>query len=246
MPPKTAGRFGPVVYAAWRGSSLGEIVETLEYRLMFRMIGPLADRSVLDVGCGDGTFALACAETGTARVAACDADPRMIVRARDQAERHGVPLSLAVATAQSLPFADASFDVVTCVTVLTFIADPLPVLREIARVLRPGGRLLIGDLNRWSVWAARRWLRGWFGAALWRSARFRDIRRLTALSRAAGLDVEAVGRAIYFPPVTALARVMASLDPSLGRIGAPAAAFVAVLATKAGDDRTGPPPAIPG
>jgi 2-polyprenyl-3-methyl-5-hydroxy-6-metoxy-1,4-benzoquinol methylase len=59
-----AGQFGPEVYAAWRTSSLGEITEALEHRLIFRLTGSLQDCDVLDVGCGDGTLALRIAANG--------------------------------------------------------------------------------------------------------------------------------------------------------------------------------------
>ena len=141
-------------------------------------------------------------------------------------------LDLAVASALALPFPDNSFDVVTCITVLTFVADPAAAIREMARVLRPGGRLVIGDLNRWSVWAARRRIRGWLGAQLWRAAQFRTARELTALTRRAGLQPGSVRGAIFFPPWTAAARWMAPADARLGMVTTLGAAFVAVQAGK--------------
>ena len=57
-------------------------------------------------------------------------------------------------------------------------------LREIARVLNPGGRLVIGDLGKWSLWAASRRIRGWYGAEMWRAARFRSAGELRRLIRA--------------------------------------------------------------
>ena len=71
----------------------------------------------------------------------------MVVRARARAVRSTAGINLAVARSQTLPYADHSFDVVTCITVLTFIPDAGVAIREMARVLRPGGRLVIGDLH---------------------------------------------------------------------------------------------------
>ena len=119
-----AGQFGPDGYAAWRGSSLGEITEALEHRLILRLAGPLQDRSMLDVGCGDGTLAVVSARNGATRVAGCDPDPRMISRARERAMRDDIRIDLAVARSQALPFPDSSFDVVTCITVLSFVRTP--------------------------------------------------------------------------------------------------------------------------
>jgi len=228
-----AGQFGPDVYAAWRVSSLGEITETLEHCLILRLAGPLRDRSVLDVGCGDGTLALVSARNGAARISGCDLDPRMVAQARARAMREGMNIDLAVARSQALPFPDNTFDVVTCITVLAFIPDADTAIQEMARVLRPGGRLVIGDLGKWSLWAARRRIRGWFGAKMWRAARFRTAKELAAMAEKAGLIVGSVKGAIFFPPWTGLARRMARFDPPLGEITTLGAAFVAVQATKA-------------
>ena len=212
-----AGRFGPDVYATWRRSSLGEITEALEHRLILRLAGKLEGQSVLDVGCGDGTLARIAARHGTILVVGCDPDPRMIARAAAPAARGEAGVGLAVARAQALPFADGSFDVVTCIAVLAFVPDTAAAIAEMARVLRPGGRLVIGDLGRWSYWAARRRIRGWLGAELWRGARFRGAGALARMVRRAGLVVGAVNGAIFYPPWTVLARRMAPLDPAAGR-----------------------------
>ena len=212
--------------------SPGEITEALERRLIFRLAGPLRGRSVLDVGCGDGTLALACAALDATAVCGCDPDPRMIADARARAACDGAAVDFAVAHAEALPYADGSFDVVTCITVLTFVPRADAAIAEIARVMRPGGRLVIGDLGRWSSWAARRRIRGWFGAKLWRSARFRTAGELAGLIQTAGLTVETAAGAIFYPPSVTLARLMARFDPALGRATTVGAAFVAVQGRK--------------
>lgn len=237
MPDKTdqaarTGQFGPVVYADWRDSSLGEITEALEHRLIFRLTGPLGGKSVLDAGCGDGTLARTAIREGAARVCGCDLDPRMVGKARATASRDGMPIDLAVARLQALPFPDNTFDVVTCITVLAFVPDAIQAVREMARVLRPGGCLVIGDLGKWSLWAARRRVRGWFGAKMWRTAKFRTAKEMAGLTEAAGLTTGSVKGAIFYPPSTMLARLIAPFDSTLGEITTLGAAFVAIHATK--------------
>jgi len=233
-PVAPAGQFGPDVYATWRASSLGEIVEALEHRLLLRLAGDLQGRAALDVGCGDGTLARALAGAGgAALVSGCDIDPRMIARAAGRTAQPGATVRYIVADATHLPFADASFDVVTVVTVLAFVANAEGAVREMARVLRPGGRLVIGELGRWNLWAARRRVRGWLGASIWRTATFRTAAGLHRLARAAQLDVEQVAGAIFFPPWLPLARRLASYDAALGDRTTLGAAFVAMQCRKA-------------
>ena len=73
-----------------------------------------------------------------------------------------------VGEAASIPFDLERFDVVVAVTILCFVANAAPVFRDISRVLRPGGILVIGELGKWSLWAAARRVRAWFGSPLWR------------------------------------------------------------------------------
>jgi ubiquinone/menaquinone biosynthesis C-methylase UbiE len=100
----------------------------------------------LDVGCGTGFFALLLAELGH-RVVGVDAVEEMLDRARAKARAAGLAVDLQRADAHALPFAHASFDLVIERHVLWTLADPSGALREWARVLRPGGRLVLVEGN---------------------------------------------------------------------------------------------------
>jgi SAM-dependent methyltransferase len=102
--------------------------------------------SVLDVGCGEGYLLRKAARRASL---ALGVD---VVERRVRASRDGLadsrrsrcrPIELAVADGQRLPFADASFDRIICTEMLEHVADAQLALRELARVLRPGGRLAI-------------------------------------------------------------------------------------------------------
>ncbi len=218
-------------YARWRASTLGRITERVETRLVSALAGDLHDRRVLDVGTGDGTYAIAAA-LGGADVSALDPQAAMLARAAERAAARGVTLDLHEGRVEAMPFADASFDVVIAVTVLCFVPDPAHALREMARVLAPGGRLVLGELARYSSWAAERRVRGWLGARTWRRARFSSRRDLCGLARGAGLTVLDLRGAVFFPPSGLAARVMAPLDPTLSRLRAPGPAFLALAAVK--------------
>lgn len=100
-------------------------------------------RSILDVGSGAGQIAkhlLKYADSG-ASVTCFDISFEMLRRARNRLQSD-VPRNL-VADLAHLPFADGSFDCITCGYVLEHLPDPRPGLAELARVLAPGGRMLL-------------------------------------------------------------------------------------------------------
>jgi ubiquinone/menaquinone biosynthesis C-methylase UbiE len=108
----------------------------------------------LDVGCGPGQIPIMMAKRWPQlRIAAIDAAPAMIDQARKDAAAAGVDIGFEVLRIgpegmARLPYADASFDLVTCNSTLHHLADPLQAFDEIARVARPEGAVLIRDLSR--------------------------------------------------------------------------------------------------
>ena len=219
----------PVDYQKWRGTTLGSITERRELELILGMVGELGGRRVLDVGCGDGTYALAAAERG-AIVAGVDIAPEMIRAAEAKAVQRGLDIDFRVGSATALPFDDGAFDVVIAVTLLCLVSDPDGALAECVRVTAPGGRVVIGELGRWSIWAVSRRLRGWLGSPTWRTARFWTARRLGKLMSAVGLVVNRVEGAVYYPPVALAARLLTPLDRVPARYTTVGAAFIAVAA----------------
>jgi len=221
----------PSAYETWRASPLGSITERVEMRLALEMAGPLAGKRVLDVGTGDGTYAIEAASRG-ATVVALDSSQAMLAAAQVRAKKRGVCLELRAGMVEDLPFKTASFDVIIAVTVLCFVRDVESAFDELSRVLVPGGRLVIGELGRWSVWAAKRRIQSFGRQTLWSTAHFWTAGELRRRLIAAGLQVEAVHGAVYFPPVASVARVMAPLETVLSNLGTPGAAFLCAVGRK--------------
>ena len=228
------GQIGPKAYDAWRATLLGRVTEAIERRLLLELMGELRDARILDAGCGDGALVCAAAARG-ADATGLDPDPAMLAAARMRAGGAHVQAEFVEGRIEQIPFADASFDVVVAVTVLCFLTDASQAVCEMARVLRPGGRLVLGELGRCSFWAMIRRVRGWRGAETWKAARFRTAGELRTLAESAGLSVTVIRGAVYYPPIGTLARVLAPFDPWLGRVTTFGAAFVALQALAAGD-----------
>jgi ubiquinone/menaquinone biosynthesis C-methylase UbiE len=127
----------PVVREAWRRLLLPEL--------------PPAPALVADLGCGTGSLSCLLAEEGH-QVRGIDLAPRMVEAARAKAVRAGVDISFQVGDAAAPPWPDASVDVVLARHVLWALGDPDAAVARWARLLRPGGRLVLVE-GRWHTGA---------------------------------------------------------------------------------------------
>jgi SAM-dependent methyltransferase len=123
-----------------------DFLELMGRRLAFDRV-----QDVLDVGCGVGHWGqlLAHVLPRTARVQGVDRDPVWVEEANSRAAARNLAdrFSYQVSVAEKLPFADATFDLVTCQTVLIHMPDPGIVVDEMIRVARPGGLVLAAEPN---------------------------------------------------------------------------------------------------
>ena len=103
-------------------------------------LAPRPGERWLDVATGTGPVAIRAARAG-ADVTAIDIAPRMIATARRLAAQAAVRIRFDLGDAERLPYADATFDVVSSAQGVVFALDPHAAARELARVCRPGGRL---------------------------------------------------------------------------------------------------------
>lgn len=107
--------------------------------------------TVLDVGCGTGTLAIAAKRRVGARgaVYGIDASPEMIARATSKARKAGLDVAFKNAMVEALPFSDGSFDVVLSTLMLHHLPSKAreACALEVRRVLKPGGRALVVDFG---------------------------------------------------------------------------------------------------
>jgi len=107
---------------------------------------------VLEVGCGPGVITAAMARKGFC-VSAIDSVPEMVERTRANAQQAGLGSQVfaRVGNIESLPFADATFELVMVIGVSEWLVSLTRPLAEIFRVLRPGGHLIISADNNWPL-----------------------------------------------------------------------------------------------
>lgn len=154
--PKHAGRNTPLMRPPRRGPRSSEVVSIDLEELDVRP----GDR-VLDLGCGSGRFSLPMLKRGY-RMVSADLDEPRLKLFHELAHKDNLEGRPTRSDAANLAFETACFDAVVCREMLERIADPAPVMDEIRRVLRPGGRLCIivpsSHTERWFQWVNPEWL----------------------------------------------------------------------------------------
>jgi SAM-dependent methyltransferase len=142
-------------YRAWSSSydEPGNPIVALEQPVVWSLLDSLAPGRALDAACGTGRHARRLVELGH-QVLGVDLTPEMLEQAAADLPR----ASFLAADLRAIPAADQHFDVVVCGLALSHLADLRAGVAELARVLRPGGRLVVSILHPFQIqlgWHAR-------------------------------------------------------------------------------------------
>lgn len=114
---------------------------------MLRYMGDVRGKSILDLGCGEGGYSRRLAAAG-ASVTAVDCSEAALRYAEQQARREGLSIAHHLRNSNDLfGIPDVSFDLVLCSMMLMDVEDLAGTLREIVRVLKPGGRVYVSMLH---------------------------------------------------------------------------------------------------
>jgi ubiquinone/menaquinone biosynthesis C-methylase UbiE len=154
-------QFGPSAEKYARAAYFNGVSGSL--RALIEVTQPQPDWRVLDIATGGGHCAFAFAPL-VREVVATDVTPEMLVAAAAVAKERGLTnITFEPADAEALPFEDASFDLVTCRIAAHHFSDPGQAVREMARVVKPGGlvglidpivpygRAVADEINAWDV-----------------------------------------------------------------------------------------------
>lgn len=157
-PLRRFGAFAAEQAQAWGAAPWEHVGEqnAPSHDRLVECLAPQPGERWLDVATGVGGVAIRAARAGAA-VTGVDLAPALVERADELAVQAGVPATFAVGNAERLPYEDMSFDVVSSAFGLIFATDHRATAAELARVLRPGGRVGLTTIHPESP-----------GAAMWR------------------------------------------------------------------------------
>lgn len=134
--------------AKWYAANTGEMMQQY-VDLAKRVAGQLDKGSrVLEVAPGPGYFCIELAKLGQYSVTGMDLSRTFVKMAAEKAARAGVRVQFVEGSASDMPFPKESFDYLLCRAAFKNFADPVGALKEMCRVLRPGGTALLIDLSR--------------------------------------------------------------------------------------------------
>ncbi len=180
-------------YDKWYVTPIGKYVDDTEKEQVFSL-WQTKKGLVLDLGCGTGNYTLELIKRQI-KVIGLDASFSMLLLARKK-----LPSAYHVqADALFLPFKDNLFDGVLSITLFEFLSSPQTVLREVYRILKPGGEVVIGTMNTFSLWFLFKRLKTLFTETAYRYARFYTINQLKKLLKKTGFKNIKTRGVIYLP-----------------------------------------------
>ncbi len=183
-------------YDDWYELPIGRLADEIESEHLLRLLSVIKGMRILDVGTGTGNFALQLAERGAEATAIDISDP-MLAEAEKKAKEKNLSVRFKKMDAADLAFPDGTFDAAVAVTTLEFVASSEDVYAEMKRVVRPGGGIVIGAINRSSDWGRFYRSRKMQEETVFGHARFFTKEELVHLDESA---VEEVGECLFVPP----------------------------------------------
>jgi len=169
----------PEKYDQWFTTPIGNLVKKYEAELVLDLLKPGPGEIILDAGCGTGIFTVDILSFNS-YVIGIDISLPMLMRAAQKTR--GYDFQTVLADISHLPFSESVFDKVISVTALEFIEDAKGALKELFRVTRRGGCIVVATLNSLSPWATRRRAEAKKGHTLFRKAIFRSPDELRSLA----------------------------------------------------------------
>lgn len=211
-------------YELWYKQPVGHFADEVENRIIQNFADINEGERVLDAGCGTGLYTLRAVERG-AEVTAIDPSGEMLrvlrKKLEDKPPKVREKVRIIQCGAEDIPLPNESIDVVISVTAMEFFRDRDKALLEFQRVIKPGGRVVVGVLNARGWWAAHRRKKK---NSIYESAHFYTPKELhDVLSRyfqdveiACGVMLPPHTPAILIPLFRVMEKPLSNLFPSCG------------------------------
>ncbi len=136
-------------YDEWYSTKIGNFVDELETGVLFELLKPKKDMKVLDLGCGTGNMSFKLLEKGC-QVTGIDISKKMLEQAR--AKNTENKISFLEMNGTNMDFEDNHFDAAVSMTAFEFIRNPREVYEELKRVVKPGGTIVLGTIQKGGSW----------------------------------------------------------------------------------------------
>lgn len=205
-------------YDLWYQTRRGSFIDQVETEAALQICCPDRGAAVLDAGCGTGNFSLKLASTGC-KVTGIDVSEDMLAIARHKAAKLGFDnIGFLKMDIHQLAFPEHTFDVVFSMAVWEFIPRPREAFDELWRVLRPGGQLLIGTINRESPWGHQYMQEASSPGSVFLHASFKSMDDLKNLNRD---NICGWRECLYIPPQADDEKFCMEAEEKLAPTGSP-------------------------
>jgi len=174
-------------YDQWYERPFGRSAYRLEIKCLKHLLGKF--ELGLEVGVGTGRFA-----SPLGIKIGIDPSFEMLKAAKKR------EVQVVQGEGESLPFKDSSFDIVLIVVSICFVRDPLQVLRECRRVLKKGGKLVLGLIPAESRWAEFYREKAKSGHPIYKEARFYPMKDIEEMLRSSGFRIDEIRSTILEEP----------------------------------------------
>ena len=179
-------------YDKWFETPEGKIVKKFELKVLTEFIEPAKGKTMLEVGIGTGLFAMEFKKMGMS-ISGVDPSEEMlkIAESRGFAVKQGI--------GEKIPFDDNSFDTVLAMTSMEFSKTPDQFVKEMKRVAKPNGTVIVAVLNLLSLYGIERRIRGIFEKSVFTGAHFYTFWELKKLLSMFLKEVK-VSSSVFTPP----------------------------------------------
>ncbi|WMJ77278.1 MULTISPECIES: class I SAM-dependent methyltransferase [unclassified Sedimentibacter] len=184
-------------YDAWYTDKKGSFVDKVETGLAFEMMEIKKGMKILDVGCGTGNFSVKLAKKGCS-VTGIDVSDEMLSIARKKASDLNLDIELMNMDVNNLSFDDNTFDGVISMTAFEFIEDAPKALKELLRVVKKGGQVLIGTIAGESSWSELYLSEPFRENTVFKYAKFRTVEEIKDWNREKLVDT---GECLFVSPL---------------------------------------------